>query len=78
MGLRENSVMVVGDITNFLLTGTYSAADQTSEAGKPYLRAQAEGQVSPVTARADQVVIISVTALRGLHQLPVRLPGLLL
>ena len=71
--------MVVGDITNFLLTGTYSAADQTSEAGKPYLRAQAEGQVSPlVTARADQVVMISVTALRGLHQLPVRLPGLLL
>ena len=36
---------ISGDITNFLLTGSYSAPDQGSEEGKPYLAAQATGQV---------------------------------
>ena len=55
MSCAENIAIIAdlsGDITNFLLTGTYSAEDQTSEAGRPYLRAQAEGQVRD-TARAS-------------------------
>ena len=35
----------LGDLTNFLLTGSYSAPDQNSEEGRPYLEAQAVGQV---------------------------------
>ena len=42
---RGTIPLLPGDITNFLLTGSYSAADQSSEEGRPYLRAQAEGQV---------------------------------
>lgn len=44
-----------GDITNFLLTGTYSAPDKESEDGRPYLEAQAAGQV-----RARTVVVIII------------------
>ena len=57
--------MLPGDITNFLLTGSYSAADQNSEEGRPYLRAQAEGQVRP---RVSADLIIN-------HVLPASSPG---
>ena len=74
---RGTIPLLPGDITNFLLTGSYSAADQSSEEGRPYLRAQAEGQVRP-WGDNEPLIMSPPPALRGLLQLPLRVPGLIL